>query len=63
MDTFCWGSGIIGGIGLGLLLISEFSGRIVTLSGSILVVITLLFMGIVSYKKNKYVIMLYMWVG
>jgi hypothetical protein len=50
MDKNGFGIGIIGGFGLGLLLGSEFSGRNVTIVGAILVAITLLFMGILSYR-------------
>jgi len=45
--------GIIGGIGLGLLLGSEFSGRYITILGAILIVISLISMGILSYKGKK----------
>jgi hypothetical protein len=45
--------GIIGGIGLGLLLGSEFPGRYVTLLGAGLLVIFLLTMGGLSYRKKK----------
>ena len=45
--------GIIGGIGLGLMLGSEFSGRYITILGSILVIISLVAMGILSYKDKK----------
>jgi hypothetical protein len=45
--------GIIGGIGLGLLLGSEFSGRYITILGAILVIISLVAMGILSYKSKK----------
>ena len=45
--------GIIGGIGLGLLLGSEFSGSNVTILGAILVVISLISMGVMSYKGKK----------
>jgi len=43
----------IGGIGLGLLLGSEFSGTYVTLSGAGLVIISLVGLGILSYKNKK----------
>jgi len=46
------GIGVIGGIGLGLLLGSEFSGSNVTILGAILVVISLISMGFLSYKKK-----------
>jgi hypothetical protein len=45
--------GIIGGIGLGLILGSEFSGRYITILGAILVVISLISMGFLSYKGKK----------
>ena len=44
--------GIIGGIGLGLLLGSEFSGRDVTIIGAILVVISIVSIGALSYKNK-----------
>ncbi len=52
MDNSGLGIGVIGGIGLGLLLGSEFSGSSVTILGAILVVISLISMGILSYKKK-----------
>ena len=45
--------GIIGGIGLGLLLGSEFSGRYITILGAVLVIISLVAMGLLSYKGKK----------
>jgi len=45
--------GIIGGIGLGLLLGSEFSGGCTTILGAILVIIFLVTMGVLSYKGKK----------
>ena len=45
--------GVVGGIGLGLLLGSEFSGSNVTILGAILVVISLVAMGVLSYKGKK----------
>lgn len=46
--------GIIGGLGLGLLIGSEFSGRYITIFGAILVVISLIFMVLSSYiSKGK----------
>jgi predicted MFS family arabinose efflux permease len=44
--------GIIGGIGLGIMLGSEFSGRYMTLAGAILVVIALLSLVFLSKKKK-----------
>ena len=52
MDKSGLGTGVIGGIGLGLLLGSEFSGSNVTILGAILVVISLISMGVLSYKKK-----------
>ena len=45
--------GIIAGIGLGLLLGSEFHGTYITLAGAILVVLSLSSMGILAYKGYK----------
>jgi hypothetical protein len=45
--------GIIGGIGLGLLLGSEFSGSYATLAGAILMAIALVSMGVLSYRGKK----------
>jgi len=45
--------GIIGGVGLGLMLGSEFSGSNITILGAILVVISLISMGFLSYKGKK----------
>ncbi|MCK5261687.1 MAG: hypothetical protein KAJ44_05865 [Thermoplasmatales archaeon] len=53
MDKTGLSIGIIGGIGLGLLLGSEFSGRYITILGAILVIISLVAMGILSYKGKK----------
>ena len=53
MDKSGLGIGVIGGIGLGLLLGSEFSGSNVTILGAILVVISLISMGFLSYKGKK----------
>jgi hypothetical protein len=53
MDKTGLSIGIIGGIGLGLLLGSEFSGRYVTILGAILVVISIITMGFLSYKGKK----------
>jgi len=52
MEKCGLGIGVIGGIGLGLLLGSEFSGSNVTIIGAILVVISLISMGILSFKKK-----------
>jgi len=45
MNKIGLGIGVIGGIGLGLLLGSEFSGSNITILGAILVVISLISMG------------------
>ena len=45
--------GIIGGIGLGLLLGSEYSGRNITIIGAFLVVISLIAIVVLSYKNKK----------
>ena len=45
--------GIIGGVGLGLLLGSELSGRNITILGAILIIILLVSIGALSYKKKK----------
>ena len=43
--------GITGGIGLGLLLGSEFSGRYITLIGAALIIISIISLIVLSYKK------------
>ncbi len=53
MDKIALLIGIIGGVGLGLLLGSEYSGRYITIIGAILVIISLLAMGVLSYKTKK----------
>lgn len=53
MDKSGVGIGVIGGIGLGLLLGSEFSGSNSTIVGAFLVVVSILSMIILSYKKKK----------
>ena len=53
MDKTGLSVGIIGGIGLGLMLGSEFSGRYITIFGAILVIISLVTMGVLSYKGKK----------
>jgi len=45
--------GIIGGIGFGLMLGSEFSGRYITILGAILVIISIVSIGLSSYKTKK----------
>lgn len=53
MDKTGLSIGIIGGLGLGLLLGSEFSGRYITILGAVLVIISLVAMGVLSYKGKK----------
>ena len=53
MDKNGLSIGIIAGLGLGLLLGSEFSGSNVTILGAILVLISLVSMGVLSYKEKK----------
>ena len=53
MDKNGLGIGVIGGLGLGLLLGSEFSGSYITIFGAILVVICLISIGVLSYKDKK----------
>jgi len=45
--------GVIGGIGLGLLIGSEFSGSTITIIGAILIVISLISMVYLAYKERK----------
>jgi hypothetical protein len=45
--------GVVGGIGLGLLLGSEFSGSYITILGAVFIVISLVAMGILSFKRKK----------
>jgi hypothetical protein len=51
MEKLGLGIGVIGGLGLGLLLGSEFSGSYVTYFGAILIIISLVSTGYFSYKK------------
>lgn len=53
MDKSGLGIGVIGGIGLGLLLGSKYSGSNITILGAILVVISIISMGFLSYKGKK----------
>ena len=53
MDKSGLSIGIIGGLGLGLLLGSEFSGSYITISGAILIVVALICMGFLSYKDKR----------
>ena len=45
--------GVIGGIGLGILIGSEFSGRNITIIGAVLVVISLIFMAVLAYREKN----------
>lgn len=45
--------GVIGGIGLGMLLGSEFSGTYITLFGAVLTIIAIILIVFLSYKNNK----------
>jgi hypothetical protein len=45
--------GIIGGLGLGILIGSEFSGSYITIFGGILIVLSLISMGVLSYKLKR----------
>jgi hypothetical protein len=45
--------GIIGGIGLGLLLGSEFAGTFTTLSGALLVIVLLVSIGLQFLTKSQ----------
>ena len=53
MDKLALLIGIIGGVGLGLLLGSEYSGRYITIIGAILVLISIISIGALSYKSKK----------
>ncbi len=53
MDKSGLAIGVVGGIGLGLLLGSEYSGSNVTLLGAILVAVSLISMGFLAYKAKK----------
>ncbi len=46
-------AGIVGGIGLGLLLGSEYSGRSATLLGAGLISIFIIALGALSYQAKK----------
>jgi len=50
MDKCGLGIGVIGGFGLGLLLGSEFSGSYITILGAVLIGISLVSMGVLSYR-------------
>ena len=45
--------GVLGGIGLGLLLGSEYSGTYTTLLGAGLVIISIISLGVISYREKK----------
>jgi hypothetical protein len=45
--------GVMGGIGLGLLIGSEFSGSNITLIGAVLIVISLISMGFLTYREKN----------
>jgi hypothetical protein len=45
--------GILGGVGIGLLLGSEFSGRYITIIGAILVIISIISLVFFTYKEKK----------
>jgi hypothetical protein len=45
--------GIIGGVGLGLLLGCEYSGRYITILGAILVIISIFSMSALSYESSN----------
>ncbi len=53
MDKIGLSIGIICGFGLGLILGSEFTGSYITILGAILIVISLISMGILSFIKKK----------
>jgi hypothetical protein len=52
MDKSELSIGIIGSIGLGLLLGSEFSGRFSTILGAIVMIISFVAMAYLSYKSR-----------
>ena len=51
-DKFGYVIGIIGGLGLGLLLGSEFSERYVTLFGAGLLIISIIAIALMSYRRK-----------
>ena len=53
MDKFGLAIGIIGGIGLGLLLGREFSGSYITILGAVLIIVSIVAIGLLSYKEKK----------
>ena len=53
MNKISHGIGIITGIGLGLLLGSEFAGQYITILGALLVIISLISMIVLSLKNKN----------
>ncbi len=53
MEKIGLGIGVIGGIGLGLLIGSEFSGSSITIIGAIFIVISIISMGVLSYSEKN----------
>jgi hypothetical protein len=53
MDKIGFVIGILGGIGLGLILGSEFSGRYITIIGAILIIISIVSLIFFSLKEKK----------
>lgn len=53
MDKIGLSIAIIAGLGLGLMLGSEFTGRYITIVGAVFVLISILLIGILSYKKSN----------
>ena len=53
MDKAALFIGILGALGLGVLLGSEFHGRYVTIVGASIVIITLISMAALSYGQKK----------
>ena len=54
MNKIGFGIGIVGGAGLGLLIGSEFSGSHMTIIGAIFVILSLISMGVLSYKRKNH---------
>ena len=52
MDNKAVGIGILGGLGLGLLLGSQFYGSTITIAGAVIMVIALILMIGLSLKKK-----------
>ena len=53
MEKISIAIGVLGGIGLGLLLGSEYSGTYATLLGAGLVIISIVSLGVLSYREKK----------